>query len=64
MDEGGAGRVAEQGDAVGVEAESGRVLTQPVQRRHDVHEAEIALHAALWTRFQETCCAQDNCTIY
>lgn len=60
VDEGGAGRVAEQGDAVGVEAEGGRVLSQPVQRRHDVHQAEVALHAALWTRFQETCCAHTN----
>lgn len=63
VDEGGAGRVARQGDAVGVEAEGGRVLAQPVQRRHDVHQAEVTLHAALWTRFQETCCAQNNYTV-
>jgi len=60
VDEGGAGRVAKQGDAVGVEAEGGRVLAQPVERGHDVHQAEVALHATLWTRFQETCCANVN----
>lgn len=45
--------MAHQGDPVRVAAERGQVLPQPVEAGDEVHQAEVALRAALRPRFQE-----------